>query len=42
MQLHTVKALKELFSIDNDGLEVLYHFIYSFDGVMGIKALRKE
>ena len=40
MQLHTVKALKELFPIDNDGLEVLYH-CYSFDGVMGIKALRK-
>jgi len=40
MQLHSVKALKELFPIDNDGLEVLYH-CYSFDGVMGIKALRK-
>ena len=40
MQLHSVKALKQLFPIDNHGLEVLYH-CYSFDGVMGIKALRK-
>ena len=40
MQLHSVKAMKALYPVDNDGLEVLYH-CYSFDGVMGIKALRK-
>lgn len=40
MQLHAVKALKDLFCIDTNNMEVLYH-VYSYDGVMGIKALRK-
>ena len=40
MQLHGAKAYKNLFPVDDNGLEVLYH-VYSYDGVMGIKALRK-
>ena len=40
MQLHGAKAYKNLFPVDSNGLEVLYH-VYSYDGVMGIKALRK-
>ena len=40
MQLHGVKAYKNLFTLDKYGMEVLYH-VYSYDGVMGIKALRK-
>ena len=40
MKCRFKKAMKALYPVDNDGLEVLYH-CYSFDGVMGIKALRK-
>ena len=40
MQLHQEKAFKRLFTLDCNGMEVLYH-VYSYDGVMGIKALRK-
>ena len=40
MQLHGAKAYKNLFPVDSNGLEVLYH-VYSYDGVMGIKSLEK-